>query len=138
MEAGEQPYIAAVLPVAIVPVTVIGGRVLVPITSENFTPAAAPGTLLYTVTAGKRLNITHVAFTIINTSATVGRVAINDNTALKVPYLIADKSGSTNGYATFDTDYIVQPLVFLTSVRLAALAGTITASILLTGYEELL
>lgn len=96
---------------------------------------------VHTVTAGKRFFLTTIGIVYLNDSPTTfGRLAIRDGAGgtIKIPYLSGIKSGGSGATATAlanPTDFS-EPIPFDTSVYVDILAGVITYSIFLIGYEE--
>lgn len=96
---------------------------------------------VHTVTAGKRFFLTTIGIVYLNDSPTAfGRLVIRDGAGgtIKIPYLSGIKSGGSGATATAlanPTDFS-EPIPFDTSVYVDILAGSITYSIFIIGYEE--
>lgn len=95
-------------------------------------------TTIRTVTAGKTAYVTNFTISAFNTATGVtGRVVIRDSSTNVIPFVIPSAiltlvapllniNQTTEG----------EPLVFSTNISLAILAGTVTASASVSGYEE--
>lgn len=93
-------------------------------------------TVIHTVTSGKVFYLQNIVLSVINNSTSNGRFNINDEGTIKIPFTLPTKpiggdDGSFSQAASFQ-----EPLKFTTSVRATEVAGAITASITIVGYEE--
>lgn len=117
------------------------GRTHITALLENQTADA----LLYTVTPGKILRVTSVVVGIINTSsASGGRVVLRDGTTaagtIRIPILAPNAGAgilaSAVGNVTTPVYFGSEPFQFATGIFVDILAGTITYSLSMNGYEE--
>ena len=94
-------------------------------------------TTIYTVTGGKTLYLQSIGITAINSSVTAnGHFTIRDNTTIKIPFTMGQaSSGQPTTTAAAPTTFH-EPIPFTTNVNLNIVAGTLTASIYIIGYEE--
>jgi len=114
----------------------LSGRTAVTVLSDNET---AP-TLLYTVTALKKLYITDILLTLVNSGTVTGRLEIYDAlTAVGAPILpinAADPGSGGDDTLTTFTHTFAEPMEFSTGVYFDEAAGTLIMSGVLIGYEE--
>lgn len=96
--------------------------------------AVTTTTTIHTVTVGKTFFLTAISYSFVNSSAvTMGNVSINDNTTVVIPKLISASSiTAIDGSLNMEEN----PPSFTTNVNLTIIAGTITASVFIIGYEE--
>jgi hypothetical protein len=96
-------------------------------------------TTIHTVTAGKKFYLSSIVVTGYNqNTATFGRIAIQDNATVVIPMSIqAGSSLPTSGAQLMVSTSFTNSLPsFATNVNLTMIAGTMTASVFICGYEE--
>ncbi len=99
------------------------------------------GATVRTVAAGKTLYVTSLVFSGFNTATSAANLHIRDGASTTVLPITMPAAGTgllssaiqsnVNGAAFAD-----EPLQFTTDVRIVIVAGTVTYSVLLVGYEE--
>tara|TARA_R110002020_G_scaffold23658_6_gene78635 strand:- start:700 stop:1581 length:882 start_codon:yes stop_codon:yes gene_type:complete len=114
----------------------IAGRTAVTVLSDNET---AP-TLLYTVTALKKLYITDILLTLVNQGSVTGRLEIYDALSAvgspALPINAADPGSGGDDTLTTFTHTFAEPMEFSTGIYFEEAAGTLIMSGILIGYEE--
>lgn len=100
--------------------------------------------LLHTVTAGKKLYVTNIIFGMVNTSTgSNGRVLLRDGTTAagtgKLPFLSPPAGAGVLSSAVGNVTTpmaLAEPAEFTTGIFVDILAGTVTYSVCIIGYEE--
>jgi hypothetical protein len=111
------------------------GRTHVDIVLDGVTTSS----LQYTVTANKTLYVTDMILTIENSSASAGKVKLEDGIIAAQPvvtcFMVEDPAGATSALTTIAHAFI-EPLEFDTGVWLNEAAGTLEICGIISGYEE--
>lgn len=90
----------------------------------------------YTVTGGKKLYVTSITLTTINTNtATIGSLAIQDEATVLIPTLVPTASTNVKPFGIIQLDFL-EPKQFSTNINVTVIAGDLTYSMSWTGYEE--
>jgi hypothetical protein len=100
---------------------------------------AAPGTTIHTVTGGTIFYLTSFILSTINASVgTNGQWTLQDGTDTtdRIPFITSQASAGSPSQAATASPSLPEPIAFGTDVRAIELAGDITASITIIGYEE--
>lgn len=94
-------------------------------------------TTIYTVTAGKTFYLTDLMITATNSSTTAnGRFRIRDNVTTKIPKNFgASIVGAVSPFLN-EVDNFIEPIPFTTNVNLEVVAGTLSVSVAIVGYEK--
>lgn len=93
-------------------------------------------TVIRTITPGKTFYLTGFGVYGINESlSTAGNINISDDNTIKLPFLIPRDSGTSHPLVS-TVGSMLEPLPFTNNITLKIVAGTITASVWIIGYEE--
>lgn len=97
----------------------------------------ATGSIIYTVGSGKTFYLTAMTISGLNTATGTARLVIrNGSSTNKIPLLIPDRLLGGTGQVQLAAIVFQEPIPFTTDVRAVELSGDITASIMVSGYEE--
>jgi hypothetical protein len=94
------------------------------------------GTVLYTVTPGKRLYISTILLTGINDAIAVGQWHLRDSATIKSGFIISSRAAGTPAAGAAAFPPLPQPMEFSTNVTAILITGVIDIAGFMNGYEE--
>lgn len=114
----------------------VRGRIHV---DKNIEAVAISGTptVIHTVTAGHTFYLTSLIVSSLNEGNTIGRMVIRDSVVNKIPFVLSSQASGAAAPANVSSPPLPEPMPFTSDVSIIELAGNITASITIVGYEEL-